>query len=150
MIFETNTAFQKFVINQCVDFRQACLAYGVNINASKSGVCYCPFHYNRNTPSAKVYSSNLYCFSEHKSFSVSDLFDYDLVDDTILNAFSNIWNIVCETKKNELKSLFEKVNDGSIFHSIKKEFLPLLDYKRNKITYSEYCQKLLTILNNMR
>ena len=38
MIFETNTAFQKFVINQCVDFRQACLAYGVNINASKSGV----------------------------------------------------------------------------------------------------------------
>lgn len=150
MLLETNTKFQKFVINECIDFRLACNNYGIKLNASKSGVCFCPFHYNKNTPSAKCYKSGLYCFSENRSFSVTDLFEYELADDYILNVFNNVWLLLDVNQKEELIKIFNKREDGSFYCSIEKNFLPLLDYKRNKIGYTEYCDRLLNILKQNR
>lgn len=149
LLLETDTKFQKYILNECIDFRLACDSYGVKINASKSGVCFCPFHYNKNSPSAKVYESGLYCFSENRSYRVSDLFDCDLVNDTIQHAFENVWMLLDDKKKTELKTNFEKISDGSVYYGLKKEFLPLVDYKRNKITYDEYCHKLYHVLLNI-
>jgi Zn-finger protein len=149
VLLETDFRFQKFILNECIDFRLACNAYGIKINASKSGVCFCPFHYNKNTPSAKVYESGLYCFSENRSYNVSDLFDCFLVEDTIQNAFNNIWEIIDDDKKSELKSKYEKINNGVFYKGLRKDFLPLLDYKKNKIDYTEYCDRLYAVLQSM-
>lgn len=149
ILLETDAKFQKYVINECIDFKLACDAYGVKLNASKSGVCFCPFHYNKNTPSAKVYESGLYCFSENRSYKVSDLFDYSIIDDTLQNAFSNVWTLIDDLNKSELLKRFEQINDGSFYYGLKKEFLPLLDYKRNKMTYNEYCSSLYEVLKNI-
>lgn len=149
MLHETDTGFQKFVVNHSVNFRLACNAYKVELHASKSGVCFCPFHYNKNTPSAKVYDSGLYCFSENKCFYVSDLIEYGLIDDSIQNIFTNIWNILTNTKKEEFVKKYESFSDDMNYKALKKEFLPLLDYKRNKISYSDYCDRLYSILQNM-
>lgn len=149
MLLETDSRFQKFILNECVDFRLACNAYGIKINASKSGVCFCPFHYNKNTPSAKVYESGLYCFSENRSYNVSDLFDCFLVEDSVQNAFNNIWNLLDDCKKSELKSKFDKINDGTYYKGLNKDFLSLLDYKKNKINYIEYCERLYSVLKTI-
>lgn len=148
MLYETNTEFQKFVINECLDFKKVCNNYNINLKCSKSGVCFCPFHYNKNTPSAKVYSTGLYCFSENKHFFISDLLEYELIDDTILNVFNNIWNLLNNEMRDNIIKKYENYSNGSLYKSINSCYLPLLDYKRNKINYDEYCKRLLNILKN--
>ena len=150
ILLETDPKFQKFILNECIDFRTACDSYNVNLRASKSGVCFCPFHYNKNTPSAKVYETGLYCFSENRSYNVSDLFDCCLVDDTVQNAFNNIWLLLSETQKTNFVSKYEKISDGSYYRLLSREFVSLLDYRRNKITYPEYCSRLLNVLKKQK
>lgn len=150
VLFETTIAFQRYVINSCIDFKLACSAYNVNLKETKSGVCFCPFHYNKNTPSAKVYQDGLYCFSENKYYKTSDLFDYFLVKDTIQNAFNNIWNILNNNQKAELKSKYEYNITNNNIRDIKKEILPLYSYKLNKIDYQSYCSLLLNSLIEMK
>ena len=46
-------------VKEAVDMRTVAEGYGLNID--RSGMCLCPFHAEK-TPSAKVYSHNIYCF----------------------------------------------------------------------------------------
>ena len=148
-LLETNTQFQRHILNSTLDFRIACEQYGINLRAAKSGVCFCPFHYNRNTPSAKVYEDSLYCFSENRSFRVSSLFDYGLVSDTIQNAFNNIWCLLSNDAKDELIKSFNDNENNSAQWMIRKELAPLNDYRRGVIDYSTYCKRLLSCLSEI-
>ena len=148
-ILEVNSGFQKFVIDVCVDFRLACKQYGLQLNETKSGVCYCPFHYNKNTPSAKIYQDGLYCFSENKFYRASNLFDYGLVRDSYQNAFTNIWCLLTDCAKSELKVKYSQIRSNDEMSFLKKELLPLYAYKLNKIDYKEYCSRLMNTLTEI-
>lgn len=148
-LLETNTQFQKHVLNTVLDFRKTCEQYGINLRAAKSGVCFCPFHYNKNTPSAKVYEDSLYCFSENRSFRVSSLFEHELVQDTIQNAFSNIWKLLSSDIRDELINSFNLRENNSTQWMIRKELSSLNDYRRGVIDYSTYCQRLLSCLSDI-
>lgn len=51
------TVFEQ--VKEAVDMRTVAEGYGLHID--RSGMCLCPFH-SEKTPSAKVYSHNIYCF----------------------------------------------------------------------------------------
>ena len=148
-LLETNTQFQKHVLNTVLDFRQTCEQYGINLRAAKSGVCFCPFHYNKNTPSAKVYEDSLYCFSENRSFKVSSLFEYELVQDTLQNAFNNIWCLLGSDARDELINSFKLNENNSTQWMIRKELTPLYDYRRGVIDYRTYCDRLLNCMSEI-
>lgn len=148
-MLETNIQFQKYVLNLTIDFKSACNQYGIDLRASKSGVCFCPFHYNKNTPSAKVYDDSLYCFSENRKFYVSSLFEYGLVSDTIQNVFNNIWVILNDEIKKEMIKGFDLTNDNTTQRLIRKEFSSLNDYRRGLIDYKTYCKRLLLCLSEI-
>lgn len=46
-------------VKEAMDMRTVAEGYGLDID--RSGMCLCPFHAEK-TPSAKVYSNNIYCF----------------------------------------------------------------------------------------
>lgn len=60
------------------------------------GKCFCPFHENTNTPSAKLYQDEhgecIYCFSEGKRYYPHHLLTKEIVPFTTNHVFSSIWN----------------------------------------------------------
>ena len=148
-MFETSTEFQRFVLNKVLDFKSVCTAYKINIRSSKSGLCFCPFHYNKNTPSAKVYSDCLYCFSENKKYSICDLFDYQIISESIMSVYDNIWKILDDYIKTDLKKSFENKSVVS-YNGYQKAFACLRNFKTNKIDYGEYCSNLLQCLKKLK
>ena len=61
------------------------LLESLHIEVKPNGVMYCPFHDNQNTPAAHLYkekdgSYTIYCFSENKVFTNTDLYKNYLPD----------------------------------------------------------------------
>ena len=151
-------SFARFLINRVIDFENICSEFEIRLDLrSNSGLCFCPFHDNHNTPAAKLYKDEtgdtLYCFSENKLYR-----PYDLIDNAIINIDSDIlyeaiWNKLNEEIKNKLTSIYENMiynqEQNNNYDNYYGELLkPLNGYKKNKISYSEYKTRLLEIIKS--
>ena len=160
MLINTEDRFKRFLINKVIDFENICSEFDIRLNIrSNSGLCFCPFHDNHNTPAAKIYKDDagdsLYCFSENKIYR-----PYDLIKNSIINIdadilYEAIWNKLSEEVKAKLTSAYENItfnieqkNEYDNYYT--NLLKPLSDYKKNKIDYSEYKTRLLQILKTQQ
>lgn len=110
-------------INNNLPIEDYLVELGVDI--PPNGKCFCPFHYNVNTPAAKVYTSEdsgnggrLYCYSERRSYTTFDVIKKLGYSDTAIH------NMVP-------KEFWYDIQDKAPIESIK---VPIVDTEqRNKV-----------------
>ncbi len=107
-----------------------------------SGLIFCPFHDNYNTPAAKYYldnnAENIWCFSEHRMYDLSAYYE-KLLGLNLDTVFSEIWSNLSETDKQGLTDLF-----GEYDIEVKPEDLPIYErFKNQQINYKELLIELI-------
>lgn len=132
-------------------------------SASVSGKIYCPCHPNFDTPAAKIYIGNkekdepdsIVCFSEHKSYKVSDFIEKGLIQRfghplRLNQVFSRVWDQLSESKREQFMESFAG-NIGVTQDGYSTEQLNLLDQFRlagTPYALSEY-QQGMTIVQHL-
>lgn len=117
--------------------------YGYEVNRT----CYCPFHENVHTKSAKIYSDDrgetLYCFAENKMYRSSDAVE-QLTSINIDRLFSKVWNNLSDEQK-----LFYQESNGSVevvSSEWKKVFNEISGFKFGRMTYEEVMKRIKNML----
>ena len=102
---------------------------------------FCPFHDNYNTPACKYYmddsSESIYCFSEGKSYRLSDYYE-KILGLNLDMVFDRIWESLSEEEKATYKDLYGE-------YSYQVEVANLADYGKFRIgaiNYSELLDKI--------
>ena len=101
--------FQRFVVNLLIPFPVILKQAGLE-GYSYNGKCFCPFHHNENTPSAKLFKSergdSLFCFSENKKYYPSDVIREHILNKSLDTIFQRIWKQLSEDRKKEIYQLY--------------------------------------------
>lgn len=114
------------------------LLSSLNLEVKPNGVMYCPFHDNRNTPSAHIYqekdgSFTIFCFSENKVFTNVDLYKMYLPNINLEELAQLLFSRLSKELQDELTS---NVQVTSISNSI--PYIDALEkFKFGKISYNE-------------
>jgi 5S rRNA maturation endonuclease (ribonuclease M5) len=114
------------------------LLSSLGLDVKPNGVMYCPFHDNKNTPSAHIYqekdgSNTIYCFSENRVFTNVDLYKTYLPD-IVLDDLAQL--LFSKLSEEQQKSLTLNLQSTSLVNSI--PYIDSLDkFKFGKITFSE-------------
>ena len=109
-----------------------------------SGLIFCPFHDNVNTPAAKYFDDpdgeRIYCFSEGRGYDLSDYY-YKVMGLNLDTLFQQVWNSLSENEKEEYIGFFgeykgadEEPDDIEIYTR----------FKNKEITYKEM---LIALIN---
>lgn len=101
-----NERFQEYVVNRMIPFPKMLEQAGYE-GYSYEGKCFCVFHDNENTPSAKLYhdktGDTLWCFSEQKRYYPSDVLKRKLMKGkTVSSIFSRLWPRLSEETQSKL------------------------------------------------
>lgn len=107
--------FMRFVIDRVMTFDSLLKSnYSLisRFSITSSGTCFCPFHDNVNTRSAKLYKDEegerIYCFAESKMFRPHDLLERGIVEIQLENLFASIWRALDNDAKQRLETLYGK------------------------------------------
>ena len=96
---------------------------------------FCPFHDNKNTPSAKMYRDadgwHVWCFSEHRMYGSADVYSL-LMAKNLHIVFEDIWKPMSdEQHKYFIESFGKDVEVGGDIPA-----LPILkNFKKGKMSY---------------
>lgn len=117
--------------------------------------CFCPFHDNTNTPAAVIYNNDgketLYCFSEQKLYTPSDLVKTVLNKD-VYQLGSAIWQQMSEYEQSAfLESINKEVDISSFDAEQTDEDLKLFNnklaaFKYGKLSYNGLMAEYLKTL----
>ena len=101
--------FQRFVINLLIPFPVILKQAGLE-GYTYNGKCFCPFHPNENTPSAKLFKSDrgdsLFCFSENKKYYPADVIKENILNKSLDTIFQRIWKQLSEDRKKEIYQIY--------------------------------------------
>lgn len=134
--------FKKFVINCMIPFPVMLEQAGYE-GYSYDGKCFCPFHENYNTPSAKLFKDErgdtLYCFSEQRLYKPTDLIDKGLVKTPVERLFKRLWSQLSQESKDKLQDLYDKPIDV-IPDSWKERDRDLLKFKLGETSFEQHLE----------
>lgn len=105
-------------INSSLSFAEEYeLIFGKQLGTNK---VFCPFHYNVNTPSAKLYGNVLKCFSCSRSYTVYDLlmkYNPDKIKEVSRSSILHVKDVSLRYHKTQLKVIpRDQLNlDQSVF-----------------------------------
>ena len=113
-----------------------------NNEPRSSGVIYCPFHENTNTPAARYHNDidgeKIYCFTEGRLYSLSDYYK-TILGLNIELIFNRIWNVLSDEEKEEYKKLY-----GDYSYNVEIDNLLLYgNFRVGKINYNELLDGLI-------
>lgn len=139
--------FMRFVIDRVMTFESLLKSnYSLisRFSITSSGTCFCPFHDNVNTRSAKLYKDNegerIYCFAESKMFRPHDLLERGIVEIQLENLFASIWRALDNDAKQRLETLYGK----GISTYNPKDFSSLhTEYRNGTITLNDVVYGML-------
>lgn len=101
--------FQRFVVNLMIPFPVMLKQAGLT-GYSYNGKCFCPFHPNENTPSAKLFKSergdSLFCFSENKKYYPADVIKEHILNKSLETVFQRIWKQLSDERKQEVLQIY--------------------------------------------
>ena len=96
----------------------------------------CPFHDNKNTPSARIYRDNngetLYCYSEQRLYKPSALITKKVVDETLVKRFMLVYPRLSKSERNISSEMFEKVDQERL------KLIDNTDFKEGRISCKEF------------
>lgn len=96
----------------------------------------CPFHDNKNTPSARIYrdenGETLYCYSEQRLFRPSDLILKKVVDETLIKRFMMIYPRLSKVERELSSEAFEKVDQDRL------KLIDNKDFREGRISCQEF------------
>lgn len=129
--------FIKYVINYYGNMPKLLDKLGKNVQTN--GQVFCPFHYNINTPAAKIYRDTkgwrLYCFNEHRLYGSFDIYK-NILNINVRELFNRTWEKLTEEQKKELLDSYGEVEEDGVN-------IPNLDlynmFRFRKISYSKLC-----------
>lgn len=108
-----------------------------------SGLIFCPFHDNYETPAAKYYlddnAENIWCFAENKMYSLSDYYEKLLGVDLDL-IFDQIWNNISDSERDYYTSNFGNYTYEEVTPD---DLLKYGKFKTGQITYKQLLEELL-------
>lgn len=126
----------RYIVNHYIDTLK--LLHSLNIEVKPNSTMYCPFHPNKNTPSAHLYqeedgSYNIFCFSEHKMFSNVDIYKTYLPQIDLKELAQKLYERFNENDKLKLKSNINK--------EVELPELPYIEdlrkFKKRQISYQQ-------------
>lgn len=136
--------FMKHVINSCLEMDKL-LTLLTDEDYYPDSSCFCPFHENFNTKSAKLYStpsrSTLYCFSEGKTYRPVDAI-LKLSNVSLQSAFDTVWEKLTEEQKKDLEASVETSRVQV------RQFEELADFAKGRMSIDEVKNLLVRSLNN--
>ena len=138
-----SSEFKEWFIDRVVPFHMllcsdACIHEHNRQFPTDTGTCFCPFHDNYNTKSAKLYSDaggqRIYCFAENRMYRPHDLITRGIVEIDIDKFFDRLWAQIDEATKAVLVAQ-SALNVGGIPDL--KDYSSLYDaYRRGELPLS--------------
>ena len=127
----------RFILPYYVDMFQLLKRLGKD--PRDTGNMYCPFHYNVNTPSAKMYHDEtgwvVWCFNEKRIFTTYDVYEKIMGTDPMKFAMI-IWNKLSPEQKQQMIDLSGSQQD---FEGDVPYMDELNEFSEGKITYERLC-----------
>lgn len=141
--------FKRFVINRLVPFPVILKKAGLG-EYSYEGKCYCPFHINENTPSAKLYrdkrGDSLYCFSEQRKYYPTDVIERGLLGKSSVEGIYQ--SLVAQITPAQVEELLQEY--GKPIELMPEEWGQnkdnLVKFKRQQLSYVEHIKLLYVLL----
>ncbi len=107
-----------------------------------SGLLFCPFHDNYETPAAKYYedpdAERIWCFAENRFYDLSDYY-YKLLGLNLDKLFDQIWCSISDNDKEEFSSIF-----GEYTYNVEPDDIDKYNkFKNKEINYKELLKELI-------
>lgn len=139
-VFEKS--FMRHVVNKKLPLVDTLNMFLEGNRYSRFGNVYCPFHENTDTPAAKIYESedgdSLMCFSEHRRYFPSDVFEKGLASMSLEQIFYQVWHSLSVAEQEYFLS--ENPDSYKIVLLGTEKLLP---FKQGKISFKEALNILL-------
>ena len=124
------------VVNCKLDLIEVLNTFIEGSHYSPHGNVFCPFHENTDTPAAKIYLREgeqvLFCFAEHKSYRVSDVFEKGLASVSMSKVFQDVWGLLSQSERDQF------LEDNGSYSMIKLVGMEKLDgFMRNSMSFDD-------------
>jgi len=143
--------FMERVINRFISFPMMLKQAGLD-GYGYGGTCFCPFHENANTPSAKLFrdpdGDTMWCFAEGKRYRPCDVVKLGMLGMPVRGLFQNLWGeLSIEQKEEMLAESGEKAHVATIWDAYSDQ---LSMFRRGQVTLDQHITALINVLVNGR